>query len=88
MNEDLMNKEVLCIFDTRQIQRYIFRSNSYYDILGASDLVNDILIEAIEYALKNIDTPLSGSEYDLSTDPDAACIPYFKSENIKFQLII
>ena len=88
MNEDLMNKEVLCIFDTRQIQRYIFRSNSYYDILGASDLVNDILIEAIEYALKNIDTPLSGFEYDLSTDPDAACIPYFKSENIKFQLII
>lgn len=88
MDKKLLSKEVLCIFDTRQIQRYIFRSNSYYDILGASDLINDIMLESIKFALENIDEPLGEDEYDISTDPDAPFIPYFVSEKIRFQLIV
>ena len=88
MNSNLLGKEVLCIFDTRQIQRYIFRSNSYYDILGASDLINDIMLDSIRFALKSIDDPLGDDEYDISTDPNAEVIPYFTSEKIKFQLIV
>lgn len=34
MDKELMGKEVLGILDTRQIQRFMFRSNSYVDTLG------------------------------------------------------
>ena len=52
MKKELMDKEVLCIFDTRQIQRYMFRSNSYLDTLGANDLLDDIVERAIEDDVK------------------------------------
>ena len=87
MKKELMDKEVLCMFDTRQIQKFMFRSNSMLDTIGGSDLMVHIMNDAILYALHNIDTPLSEDEYDLNTDRDAE-IPYFTNEKIKFQLII
>jgi len=87
MKEEWMKKAVLCIFDTRQIQAFMFQANSYYDTLGGSDLMIHILDDAIYFALKNIDSPLTDDEFDLSLDPDGD-IPYFRSEKIKFQLII
>jgi hypothetical protein len=87
MKQEWMDKPVLCILDTRQIQAFMFRANSYFDTLGGSDLMLHILNDAIYSALKTIDTPLEDDEFDLSRDPDAE-IPYFKSERIKFQMII
>lgn len=87
MKEELMSKPVLCIFDTRQIQAFMFQANSYYDTLGGSDLIIHILDDAIYFALKNIEPPLADDEFDLSLDPDGD-IPYFRSEKIKFQLIM
>lgn len=88
MEKDLLGKEVLCILDTRQIQRFVFRSNSYIDVIGGSDLLTHILDDAIKYALHHIDSPLGEDEYDLSMDPNVEKIPYFVSERIQFQLII
>ena len=87
MDKELMDKEVLCILDTRQIQRFMFRSNSYMDSIGGSDLIKHILDDAIIYALTHIDEPLNEDEFDLSCDPNAP-IPYLTSDRIKFQLII
>lgn len=81
-----MDKEVLCIFDTRKIQRYIFRSNSFVDTIGASDLVTHILNDAILNALQTVEPALDESEYDIDTSPDVP-VPYFDSDKIKFQLI-
>ena len=86
MEKELMSKEVLCILDTRQIQRFMFKSNSYLDTLGGSDLVAEIQEEAIHYAMTHIDPPLREEEYSLDLDPDAE-IPYFTSEKIQFQLL-
>lgn len=86
MEKELMNKEVLCILDTRQIQRFMFKSNSYLDTLGGSDLVNEVQEKAIRYAMTHIDPPLREEEYSLSLDPDTE-IPYFTSEKIQFQLL-
>ena len=83
-----MEKEVLCILDTRQIQRYMFRSNTFLDTLGGSDLLIHILNDAIMDAMITIDTPLSPEEYSLSLEPEASAIPYFGSDKVKFQLII
>ena len=87
MESYLLNKEVLCILDTRQIQRFMFRSNTYMDTVGGSDLIKHILDDAIFFALHHIDPPLNEDEYDISADPDET-IPYFRSDRILFQLII
>ncbi len=87
MDANLMGREVLCILDTRQIQRFMFRSNSMLDTLGGSDLMSHILEDAIRYSLHHIDPPLAECEYDLSDDPDAE-IPYFTSSRIQVQQMI
>ena len=70
MKQEWMDQPVLCIFDTRQIQAFMFRANSYYDTLGGSDLMLHILNDAISSALKSVDPPLVDDEFDLSDDPD------------------
>ena len=87
MDKQLMDREVLCILDTRQFQKFMFRSNSYVDTLGGSDLITHILDDGIRFALCHIDPPLKEREYDLSQEPDAP-IPYFEEEGVLFQLMI
>ena len=87
MDSHLMDKEVLCILDTRQIQRFMFRANSYVDTCGGSDLILHILGDAIRFALHHIDTPLREGEYDLANEADAP-LPYFEDTNVRFQQII
>lgn len=86
MEERLMDREVLCILDTRQIQRFMFRSNTMADTIGGSDLVKHVLDDAIRHALGCVDPPLAAENYDLSMDPDAD-IPYFHDPGVLFQLI-
>ena len=88
MEKELMNKEVLCILDTRQIQRFIFHSNSYIDTLGGSDLITHILDDAIRFALENIEPKIPSDQCDLSVNPDVERIPYFADEKIQFQMIV
>lgn len=87
MDSHLMEKEVLCILDTRQIQRFMFRSNAYVDTLGGSDLITHILEDGMRFTLQSVEPPLRKEEYDLSLDPDAP-IPYFEKEKVLFQLMI
>ena len=86
MNAELKDREVLCLLDTRQIQRFMFRSNTMLDTLGASDLMSRIQLDAIVDALEHLDPPLPEGSWDIRTDPDAD-IPYFTDENIRFQLL-
>lgn len=87
MDKELLGKEVLGILDTRQIQRFMFRSNSYVDTLGGSDLMVHILPDGILHALHSVNPPLQETEYDLCQDPDAP-IRYFEDERVLFQVII
>ena len=86
MDKELMKREVLCLLDTRQIQRYMFRSNTMLDTVGASDLMTHILDDAILNALRTIDPPVPEDQFDFSLDPEGE-IPYFHSPSVQFQLI-
>ncbi len=86
MDNHLLDKEVLCILDTRQIQRFIFHSNSMRDAIGGGLLVSHILPDAILNALSTLEPGLGPDEYDLNTDPDAE-IPYFTGKHVQFQLM-
>lgn len=87
MDSRLKDKEVLCLLDTRRIQRFMFRSNTFADTVGASDLVKHILQDAVTYALHHIDEPLAADEYDMSNQPDAP-IPFLTDPTVKFQLMV
>ena len=87
MDRQLMEKEVLCILDTRQIQKYMFRSTSFEDALGGSDIMTHILEDGILYALQNADPPLDEDSYDLSIDPEGP-VPFFENSGILFQMMM
>ena len=86
MDKELLDREVLCFLDTRQIQRYMFRSNTMLDTVGASDLMIHILGDAILHALRTIHPPVPEDQFDFSLDPEGE-IPYFRNPSVQFQLI-
>ena len=86
MDRHLMDREVLCILDTRQIQRYMFRSSTMLDTVGASDLMTHILEDAIRNAVKTADPSVPEDRYDLSLDPEGD-LPYFQDPSVQFELI-
>ena len=53
MREELLGKEVLAMYDIRGIQSYIFKTNVVKEIIGASKLVDDIIINGLKSYVKN-----------------------------------
>lgn len=47
MNEAYFNKTVLAMYDVRGIQNYIFATNDVRDIIGASELVENIIMKGL-----------------------------------------
>ena len=66
----------------------MFKSNTFYDTLGASDLVRHVLDDAILWALTHIDPPFNEDEYSVNQSCEEETIPYFESDRIKFQIIV
>ena len=56
MREELLDKEVLAMYDVRGIQSYIFKTNKAKEIIGASVLVANIITDGLEKYKKELDT--------------------------------
>ena len=55
MKAELLDQQVLAMYDVRGIQSYIFKSNAAKEIVGASVLVEKIITEGLrEYVLSLI----------------------------------
>ena len=52
MRAELKEKEVLAMYDVRGIQSYIFSTNKVRDIIGASELVENIILNGLEWISK------------------------------------
>lgn len=61
MPEEKNSGKVLAMYDIRGIQNFIFRTNKVKEIMGASRLVENIILEALDDSLKKTD--LTESEY-------------------------
>lgn len=57
MEQILLGKEVLAMYDIRGIQSYIFKTNAVKEIIGASKLVDDIIINGLKDYVKNCVSP-------------------------------
>ncbi|MCI7105590.1 MAG: hypothetical protein MR943_06810 [Lachnobacterium sp.] len=53
MKKELLDKEVLAMYDVRGIQSYIFKSNKAKEIIGASVLVADVITKGINSYIEN-----------------------------------
>lgn len=69
MDTALLDKEVLCIIDTRQVQKFIFSSGSMAESIGANLLLKHIRGDAFAWAAENIAVPMKREEYLLPEDP-------------------
>ena len=92
MKKELYDKPVLCIYDIRAIQKFIFRNTRNIDILGAEDVIVEILHEALLYALRNNDLHLKESEFCMDEfgpdeNDDQDYVPYFTDSHILAQVI-
>ncbi len=88
MEARLKDKEVFCLIDTRQIQKFIFHANDFEAVIGASVFLKEVMMDALHYAVNNIDEPLPEDEYDLSFSDTKGRIPWFVDPKIKMQLIM
>lgn len=55
MKEEWNEVPVLCAYDVRGIQDYIFRTNRIVDVMGASKIIEDIIMDALKEAVKELE---------------------------------
>lgn len=55
MKVELQKKEVLAMYDVRGIQDYIFKSNVAKEIVGASELIEKIVMEGLRKYIEGLD---------------------------------
>ena len=55
MREELKEKEVLAMYNVRRIQSYIFKSNAAKEIVGASELIEGIIVNGLERYIKSLE---------------------------------
>lgn len=85
MNEQ--NKPVLAMYDVRGIQKYIFRTSKVKDAIGASDIIENIIDNALAYAISIIQETQSIS-VDLEWyTPDGKSVKEYKDDGKDIQVL-
>ena len=69
----ILNREVIAIYDVRGIQDYIFRTNVLKEIIGASSIVDKLILKEFENAVK-----------DKYNDPSKYVIDVQNKDELKF----
>lgn len=85
MKEELRSKEVLAMYDIRGIQNYIFKSNDLQEIIGASDLVENIIIDGLKEVTRNEKT-INPEEYLTEWKEDKGT-EFIEDNNVKMQVM-
>lgn len=76
------NKEILAMYDVRGIQNYIFKTNRVREIMGASYIVRDIILDGIkEWIQKN-----GCSKYVLDWQEQDTC-SFLEDETIEMEVL-
>ena len=84
---DLLDMPVLCVIDTRSVQKYMFHANEMEETMGAEVIMQTMAIESIRFAAEHVNPPLSPEECVLS-NPDADGEVAFSTDGrIKVQVL-
>lgn len=83
MREELRECQVLAMYDVRGIQSYIFKSNAAKEIIGASRLVDGIILEGFKEYLHTLEDS-SGYLIDWKNDDPGA---FLEDQKIEMQMM-
>lgn len=87
MREELMNQQVLAMYDVRGIQSYIFKSNAAKEIVGASALVEKIITNGLQAYVQTQDKNAAGAAKYMTNwmndDPSA----FLKNPEVEMQIM-
>lgn len=76
------NEAVIAIYDVRGIQDYIFRTNKVKEIVGASLIVDDLIIKQFKNTLKNIPNEEKIINWETTQE-----LQFEKNNNIKVEIL-
>ena len=85
MRAELKNCEVLAMYDVRGIQAYIFKSNVAKEIVGASELVRQIITEGLDAYIKTL--PCEKSKNYLTEWKDDDPEAFLKDSSVEMQIM-
>lgn len=82
---ELRTKTVLAMYDVRGIQKYIFRTNKIKEIIGASNIVENIIIDGLQDIIKrnNWDSQLYITDWEDDTNEEE----FLKNEEVQMQVM-
>lgn len=90
MNESemlLRDKPVLCVIDTRSVQKYMFHANGLEESVGAEAILQTFPVDSLQYAVEHITPPLKPDEYVLSCSDAESKEAFYIDKKIKVQVL-
>ncbi len=87
MCEERSKKPVLAMYDVRGIQKYIFRTAKVKDAIGASRIVENIILEALEDAVKEVSRTGEAIKACLEWYGEAGWLPYQEAGGWDIQVL-
>lgn len=81
MEQILLGKEVLAMYDIRGIQSYIFKTNAVKEIIGASKLVDDIIINGLKDYVKDCVSPEGRDLYLVDWHNEGTADAFIKNDS-------
>ena len=85
MNQAYYNKTVLAMYDIRGIQNYIFATNEVRDIIGASELVENIMLKGLKCIIAD-HTEWDESNFIVEWEKDTK-VAFLEDETIRMQVL-
>lgn len=86
MESELKDKEVFAMYDTREIQNYIFKTNAAKEIIGASVLIDEIIIKGLK---KYIEEQVKDNEktYYMTDWQNDKVDAFLKNKKVQMQIM-
>ena len=86
MRPELLDQQVLAMYDVRGIQSYIFKSNAAKEIVGASALVERIITEGLQEYIRTQETSKDSCRYmtDWTQDDPKA---FLENPEVEMQIL-
>ena len=86
MRSEQMEREILALYNVGEIQKYIFKSNSLKEIIGASALAANIIIEGLRAYIQDKVEKSEQADYMTDWEFDDSNT-FLKDERVQMQVI-
>lgn len=85
--KDNVEKNIICLCDTKGIQNYLFAKPTAQDIVAANHSLHHEFINALDFAIQHMGNKIKKDEYVIKYNNDDDIIEFLHSDKIKIQLV-